>query len=128
MEAWRSFCHVCDMERLARITDAKSMAVDVAEGTDERFFRSIGFEPMDVEQADNGDWYVRGHIPVPSLQDGLEEEMDSLKAYLRDTDYMVVKCAELGLSMVDEYPQAHEGRSKARARINDIINLLRKEK
>ena len=49
-----------------------------------------------------------------------ELEVDELKAYLSATDYMVVKCMELGLTMSEKYPEDYRKRIEARARINEI--------
>ena len=54
----------------------------------------------------------------------LDEEMNDLKRYLSETDYMVVKCSERGLSMAIEYPTEYEERQKARDRINEINEIL----
>lgn len=54
----------------------------------------------------------------------LQMEMNQLESYLRSTDYMAIKCAELGLSMASEYPTEYTERIKARARINEIEALL----
>lgn len=54
----------------------------------------------------------------------LEVEMETLKRYLSDTDYMVVKCMERGLSMEDVYPDEYEKRQESRDRINEIEALM----
>jgi len=41
------------------------------------------------------------------------------QAYLDNTDYMVVKCAERGLSMLEEYPVEYAKRDKARLVIRE---------
>lgn len=45
-------------------------------------------------------------------------EIDSLKGYLNKTDYIVIKCQELNLSIQDTYPETSKQRIKARERIN----------
>ena len=54
----------------------------------------------------------------------LYSEVITLKRYLAETDYMVVKCSERGLSMANEYPTEYEERQKARDRINEINEIL----
>lgn len=61
----------------------------------------------------------------PTEREILEEEMDTLKQYLRDTDYCVIKCLETGLDIVNEYPSEVLKRSQARARINEIEELMK---
>lgn len=60
----------------------------------------------------------------PTERELLEEEMATLKQYLKDTDYCVIKCLETGLDIVNEYPSEVLKRSQARARINEIQALL----
>lgn len=60
----------------------------------------------------------------PTERELLEAEMDTLKQYLKDTDYCVIKCLETGLDIVTEYPSEVLKRSQARARINEIQAVL----
>lgn len=76
---------------------------------------------------DKGDYYECVTPPPPAeptVVEKLQQEEASLKAYLAETDYMAIKCAELGLSMASEYPTEYTERIKARARINEIEALL----
>lgn len=52
-----------------------------------------------------------------------EREIDEYRGYLRSTDYMAIKCGELGLSMSTEYPEEHKKRSEAREKINQLQQL-----
>lgn len=47
----------------AMITDEKTKAVSVGLGTDIEFYKSIGMTDMEVEQAYDGSWYVKGFAP-----------------------------------------------------------------
>ena len=49
-----------------------------------------------------------------------EYEIESLKSYLSETDYAVIKCQELGLNLDTEYPGLLERRAQARAKINEL--------
>lgn len=53
-----------------------------------------------------------------------KEEYRTLNDYLAYTDWIVIKCYELGLSVSDTYPDEYEKRQAARARINEIELLL----
>lgn len=46
------------------------------------------------------------------------------QAYLQNTDYMVVKCAERGLSMLEEYPVEYAKREEARLVIREYRGML----
>lgn len=47
----------------AQIVDKQTKLVVVGTGTDSTYYKSIGMTPMDVEQAYNGAWYVKGYAP-----------------------------------------------------------------
>ena len=47
----------------AQIVDKQTKLVVVGTGTDRAYYQSIGMTPMDVEQAYNGAWYVKGYAP-----------------------------------------------------------------
>ena len=48
---------------LAKIINDETKAVTVALGSDTKYFVSQGFTEMDVEQAYNGNWYLKGYAP-----------------------------------------------------------------
>ena len=76
---------------------------------------------------DQGDYYEAVTSPAPAeptVKEKLENELATLKAYLANTDYMAIKCGELGMSMASTYPNEYIERIKARARINEIETLL----
>lgn len=47
----------------AKILNEETKEVSVGLGTDADFYKSIGMEEMDVEQAWNGNWYLKGYAP-----------------------------------------------------------------
>ena len=47
----------------AIILDEETKAVAVGIGTDTEYYKSIGMTDMEVEQANNGNWYVKGYAP-----------------------------------------------------------------
>lgn len=53
------------MKKYAKITDLEKGTCQVGIGTNEEFYKSIGMELMDVEQAYNGGWYIAGKAPAP---------------------------------------------------------------
>lgn len=54
---------------LALITDEKTKAVCVATGDDKEYYKTIGMTEMEVEQAYNGLWYVKGYAPKQSQEE-----------------------------------------------------------
>ena len=92
---------------LLEITNQETKTVDVGLGTDEQFYKSIGMTEMDVEQAYNGAWYLKGYAPQrpePTPQ----EQIRSLESQITDRN---IRCALLG----DQY---------AIDKINEIEGLI----
>lgn len=48
----------------AKIINKETKQCEVGTGTNTEFYKSIGMTEMDVEQAYNGQWYVKGYAPV----------------------------------------------------------------
>ena len=49
-----------------------------------------------------------------------KDEITTLKKYLSETDYCVIKSIELGSNIQTEYPEEYQKRREARARINEL--------
>ena len=45
----------------AKIINEETKQVEVGEGTNSEFYKSIGMTEMDVEQAYDGSWYLKGY-------------------------------------------------------------------
>lgn len=52
------------MKKYAKLTDVEKGLCQVGIGTDEEFYKSIGFELMDVEQDAKGNWYLADKVPT----------------------------------------------------------------
>lgn len=52
------------MLKYAKIINEENKQCDVGTGTNTEFYKSIGMTEMDVEQAYNGQWYVKGYAPA----------------------------------------------------------------
>ena len=48
----------------SKIINEEAKLVVVGTGTDNAYYESIGMTQMDVEQAYNGAWYVKGYAPA----------------------------------------------------------------
>lgn len=59
------------MKRYAKVINQETKLCDVACGTDTEYYKSIGMSEQEVEQAYNGQWYIKGYAP---------EKSDSIKA------------------------------------------------
>lgn len=76
------------MKKYAKINNEQTKSVDVGVGTNTDFYKSIGMELLDVEQAYNGTWYVQGYAPTQSddelaLQES-EKELSETETQIND--------------------------------------------
>ena len=51
------------MKKYAKVINEETKACEVGLGTNSAFYQSIGFTEMDVEQAYDGNWYLKGYAP-----------------------------------------------------------------
>ena len=51
------------MKKYAKIVNEETKLCEVGLGTDAEFYESLGMTEMDVEEAYNGQWYVKGYAP-----------------------------------------------------------------
>lgn len=78
----------------AKIINEKTKLCEVGVGTNAEFYKSIGMTEMDVEQAYNGQWYVKGFAPVqpePTEYEKAQERIAVLKAEIASVDYKQFK-------------------------------------
>lgn len=50
-------------KKYAKIINEDTKQCDVGTGSNIEFYKSIGMKEMDVEQAWNGSWYLKGYAP-----------------------------------------------------------------
>lgn len=62
------------MKKFAKIINEQKQC-EIGIGTDTEFYKSIGMEEMEVEQAYDGQWYVKGYAPAKPLP--TEEEIQA---------------------------------------------------
>ena len=53
----------------AKIENEETKVCSVGIGTDTEFYRSIGMSEMDVEQAWDGQWYIKGYAPEKPVEE-----------------------------------------------------------
>lgn len=91
------------MKKYAEIVNQETKEVSVGIGTDTEFYKSIGMEEMEVEQAYDGNWYVKGYAPTQPLEeyqaeiqkmltDGVQNYMDTA-AQTRGYDNIHTACS-----------------------------------
>ena len=63
----------------SKIINEETKLVVVGTGTDSAYYQSIGMTPMEVEQAYNGAWYVKGYAPAKP-EPTIEEQVIKMEA------------------------------------------------
>ena len=53
----------------AKIIDEKTKQVSIGTGTNVDYYRSIGMSEMEVEQAYNRQWYLKGYAPEKTVEE-----------------------------------------------------------
>lgn len=56
------------MKKYAKVINEETKACEVGLGTNSAFYQSIGMTEMDVEQAYDGNWYVKGFAPEKPIE------------------------------------------------------------
>lgn len=107
------------MKKYAKVINNDTKEVTVGFGTDVMFYQKIGMTEMEVEQAYNGAWYVKGYAPAKPQEEVKAERIAELKQLLEDTDYKAIKYAE-GLISEEEYAEVKAQRQAWRDEINSL--------
>ena len=98
----------------------------VGTGTNEDFYKKIGMELMEVEQAYNGIWYVAGFAPQEPESEKNKKIINELKSELNATDYKIIKCSECNLAgepLPYDIKELHAQRQELRNKINELENV-----
>ena len=78
------------MRLLAKILNEETKQVDVADLRQKDHFEKIGFFEMEVEQAYDGSWYIKGYAPEKPIEQKKAEVRAVRNQYLEQTDkYMI---------------------------------------
>lgn len=70
----------------AKIVNEETKLCEVGTGTNIEFYKSIGMTEMDVEQAYNGCWYIKGYAPEAPAPTKEEQEQARANAYASEID------------------------------------------
>lgn len=105
------------MIKYAKIINQETKECGVGLGTNTAFYVSVGMSKMDVEQAYNGNWYVKGYAPKEPKEDILRKEMQTQQNILSSTDWYAMRYADTGEAIPEEVKTK---RQAARKRIDEI--------
>ena len=76
------------MIKYAQIINEQTKQCEVGIGTNAEFYRSIGMSEMEVEQAWDGSWYLKGYCPEkpePTIEEKSNQVKSIRNQYLSDT-------------------------------------------
>ena len=74
----------------AKIINEETKQCEVSLGTNTAFYKSIGMTEMEVEQAYDGAWYLKGYAPEKPVEEKEAEVRAVRNQYLEQTDkYMI---------------------------------------
>ena len=78
------------MKKYAIIINEETKQVSVGTGTNVEFYKSVGMSEMEVEQAYDGQWYLKGYAPEKPTEQKEAEIRAVRNQYLEQTDkYMI---------------------------------------
>ena len=78
------------MKVYAQIIDEETKQVNIGTGTNTTFYKSIGMTEMEVEQAYNGSYYLKGYAPTQNLDELKSEKLSELTAVTSKFDNQLV--------------------------------------
>lgn len=83
------------MIKYAKIVNEETKLCEVGTGTNAEFYKSIGMTEMEVEQAYNGSWYVKGYAPEKPLPTNEEQSESRKQAYIAEVDPITAHISRL---------------------------------
>lgn len=78
------------MKVYAQIIDEETKQVNIGTGTNTTFYKSIGMTEMEVEQAYNGSYYLKGYAPNQNLDELKSDKLVELTAITSKFDSQLV--------------------------------------
>lgn len=93
------------MKKYARIVNEETKACEVGLGTNSAFYKSIGMTEIEVEQAYDGSWYVKGFAPEKPVEE-LQAQVRAVRnQYLEQTDKFLIADYPITSSQKSKYKQ-----------------------
>lgn len=91
------------MLKYAKIINEETKQCEVGLGTNAEFYKRLGMTEQDVEQAYNGDWYLKGYSPnkpAPTIQEQIEALENTItarniRAAIQGDSFALSKIAEI---------------------------------
>ena len=86
----------------AKIINKETKQCEVGIGTNTQFYESIGMIEMEVEQAYNGNWYVKGYCPKKPKEIKNQERIAELQEYLKSTAWYCERKIDSGKEIPED--------------------------
>ena len=96
------------MIKYAKIINEETKQCEVGVGTNAEFYKSIGISEMEVEQAYNGNYYIKGCCPKKPQEIINQERITELEEYLTTTDWYAIRFADTGEEIPTEIKKARQ--------------------
>lgn len=96
------------MKKYAKIINKETMLCEVGLGTNISYYKSIGMTEMEVEEAYNGSWYLKGYAPAKPQEIINQERITELEEYLKSTDWYAIRFADTGEEIPTEIKKARQ--------------------
>lgn len=103
----------------AYIIDNKTKEVGIGLGTDINFYKSHGFTEMDVEEAWNGTWYLKGHCPEKPKEEIIAEKISELQKFLDETDWYITRFIDNGTPIPQDIKNQRQSARKEIDKLRD---------
>lgn len=110
------------MQKYAKIINEKTKQCYVGLGTNKKFYESIGMIEMDVEQAYDGSWYLKGY--EPAKPEKTKEEISETRRQLYIAEKDPITCQIQALrdeEQTEEIMAQIESLKEERARVVEKI-------
>lgn len=116
------------MKKYAKIINEETKQCEVCFDENLAYCEFIGMTEIEVEQAYNGFWYVKGYAPEKSAKETAQEKIEELKDELAKSDYIdnkfieaiVKNDSELLEALKVKYKDKLEERQAIRNRIDEL--------
>ena len=116
------------MLKYAKVINENTKQCNVGTGTNVKFYESIGMTEMDVEQAYNGNWYVAGYCPEPSIDYQNEQIRQQRQArYVEESDPLRLDYDEALARGEDTAEQLKEDWLASKDRIREELPYIEEE-
>lgn len=95
------------MIKYARVINEDTKVCIVGLGNNNEFYESRGFKQMEVELGDDGNYYLKGYLPISIEKSRRLVRINELKQLLKEYDYIGTKIAT-GCATIEQYEKEIE--------------------